>query len=795
MMPANTNASRRRDAAAVIAATVLIVVALCTSASSASSASAAATATTSAETCAASGTQTPTGSKLISGPMLPQITSSALPMSIPTSVAATPQINPGGTISTTATFQLDLATVAADILEHRVRPAVAAAGYPTLAPTAWDVVDLHAITVSLPLPTGTTPVGSPVAASSATATSAAFTAGGVTLTADHVQGDTRAPATPISLTMTWAVVDDGAPAPRPIALHPGPITFTADISVGVLFYGSPVLGGVNGPWTCTPDDPAAVLATTEAITAATTTAPSTTGPHPSSTTVATTLPPTTTTTWPSTTTTPPRSCAVSGFDRYGGFAGIDLGATGYFHTGEHGGRWWLIDPDGHPFFSQGINHVTFAGTPDQFGATAYQDAVTQKYGTPQRWADAQVGRMQQWGYNTLGAWSDADLFAGREPYTVLLDITAEDFGTGVMEDLWAPAWEASVHAAVAAKVTPARDDPYLLGYWTDNELHWGPDWRPVHLFEEYAVRPATTPGKQAWLTFLHQRYPTFSAFAADFTTTATDWATLGDPTTVTVWTTTGGEATRAAWVHAVAERYFSFTSGAIKAADPHHLNLGPRLIAQVTGRPVLEVAAHYVDVASFNDYAIIPELAAPLRNADPTYLSVDDGLAAQEQILRKPIIVSEWSFRAADSGLPNSWPPLFPTLQTQDQRAAAYESFTTSLLHTDWVVGQHWFEHADEPPAGRPGGEDSNFGLVNLADDPYGPVVAISKTMHDCAYARLLAPGPSTTTPSPTSSVPPSAPAPPSPSSPSSPSSTDAAIAPAAAEPATAVAATPLFTR
>ncbi len=771
--------ARSRDAAGLVAVAILLAVALCSSAPSSAQGA------TVTETCAATGTQTATGSKLISGPMLPQITSSALAMSIPLTVAATPQINPGGTITTVATFQLDLAAVAADILEHRVRPAVAAAGYPSLAPTAWDIVDLHAIRVALPLPTDTTPSGTPIAASSATTVSATFDAGAVALTADHLQADTRAPVAPVSLSVTWDELDGGAPAPRTITLHPGSITFDAAISVGVLFYGSPVLGGVDGPWACTPHDPSAALATTDAVTTATTTAPSTSVPA-STTTAPTTVPttslPTTTTTWPSTTTTPPGACAVSGFDRFGGYAAIDLGATGFFRTAQHEGRWWLVDPDGHPFFSQGINHVTFAGTPDQFGVAAYQDAVTKKYGTPQRWADAQVSRMQQWGYNTLGAWSDTTLFTGREPYTLLLDMTAEDFGSGVMEDLWAPAWEAGVHAAVVAKVTPARDDPYLLGYWTDNELHWGPDWRPVHLFEEYAVRPASAPGKQAWLAFLQQRYPTFAAFAEDFTTTATDWVTLGDPTTVTAWTATGGEATRAAWVRAVAERYFSFTSDAIRSADPHHLNLGPRMIAQVTGRPVLEVAAKYVDVASFNDYAIIPELAAPLRNADPTYLSVDDGLAAQAQILGKPIIVSEWSFRAADSGLPNSWPPLFPTLQTQDQRAAAYESFATSLLRTDWVVGQHWFEHADEPPAGRPGGEDSNFGLVDLADDPYRPIVDISKTMHDCAYARLLGADPPASTTSTTAAT----------ASTTSPSPAVAAVADAPV--AAAVAAAPVLT-
>jgi len=56
------------------------------------------------------------------------------------------------------------------------------------------------------------------------------------------------------------------------------------------------------------------------------------------------------------------------FDGYGGSTDLQLEATGYFRTTRFRGRWALVDPDGHLFFSQGINHVTYAGTPDQFGA-------------------------------------------------------------------------------------------------------------------------------------------------------------------------------------------------------------------------------------------------------------------------------------------------------------------------------------------------------------------------------------------------------------------------------------------
>src|SRR5258708_10500652 len=46
-------------------------------------------------------------------------------------------------------------------------------------------------------------------------------------------------------------------------------------------------------------------------------------------------------------------------DEYGGWAsGPQLEATGYFHTIQRDGKWWLVTPSGHLFFSPGFNAIT-----------------------------------------------------------------------------------------------------------------------------------------------------------------------------------------------------------------------------------------------------------------------------------------------------------------------------------------------------------------------------------------------------------------------------------------------------
>jgi hypothetical protein len=46
-----------------------------------------------------------------------------------------------------------------------------------------------------------------------------------------------------------------------------------------------------------------------------------------------------------------------------------------------------------------------------------------------------------------------------------------------------------------------------------------------------------------------------------------------------------------------------------------------------------------------------------------------DDLDTMQRIAGKPILIGEFSYRAADAGLPNTLPPFFPTLPTQVERA------------------------------------------------------------------------------------------------------------------------------
>jgi agarase len=151
----------------------------------------------------------------------------------------------------------------------------------------------------------------------------------------------------------------------------------------------------------------------------------------------------------------------------------------------------------------------------------------------------------------------------------------------------------------------------------------------------------------------------------------------------------------------VAERYFKITTEAIKAADPNHMIIGCHF-AYVPARPVVEAAGRYVDVISVDLYTY-----------DPTSV-----FNAYAKIVNKPLLVGEFAFRGKDSGLPNTR-GAGPLVDTQEERARCFESYMQAALRHPNFVGYNWFKLGDEPKEGRFDHENSNYGIVNIQDQPY----------------------------------------------------------------------------
>jgi agarase len=430
-------------------------------------------------------------------------------------------------------------------------------------------------------------------------------------------------------------------------------------------------------------------------------------------------------------------------------------ATGRFRLDDKGGVSWLVDPDGGRFLSKGINTVRFdqdaiQGTKD----VPYAETCWRKYGGIERWRAAIAKRLAGWGFNTLGAWSD-DVVAVSGPPLALtpnLDLgmsfawarNEENRNAPRQEfpDVFDPAFDAHVARRARERCATRAGAPAVVGWFLDNELRWGPDWRGSdELLTLFLNIAPGTPGRRAAFDFVRRRHVDVRRFNAAWGMRAQSWDDVAVLPRIAPRhhrpppylrdaaaerAANAADAGRAAFcadcdafAAAVAERYFAATAAALRAADPHHLVLGSRF-AYPPADAIIAAAARHADIVSFNCYDASPAAA----------------LAVYERC-GKPLLIGEFSFRGADSGLPNTR-GAGPIVATQADRAEAFRNYVTTALYHPRVVGWHWFEHADQPAQGRFDGENSNFGVVSIADRVY-PELAGAMTEINAAAERLHA--------------------------------------------------------
>ncbi len=101
-----------------------------------------------------------------------------------------------------------------------------------------------------------------------------------------------------------------------------------------------------------------------------------------------------------------------------------------------------------------------------------------------------------------------------------------------------------------------------------------------------------------------------------------------------------------------------------------------------------------------------------------------DDLDAVEELSGRPILITEFSYRASvPDGPRGTNPPAYVYAPDQAGRATAYRKYMSELYARPFVVGAHWFQLMDQPAEGRADGQDSNWGLTDIDGAPYRPLV------------------------------------------------------------------------
>ena len=384
-------------------------------------------------------------------------------------------------------------------------------------------------------------------------------------------------------------------------------------------------------------------------------------------------------------------------------------ATGFYRVEKLNNRWWVIDPDGYANIQRVVNGLR-QGTSERnklFFATNYQ--------TTENWIDKTFNEFTDIGFNGIGAWSDTEaVIEGNKhhenkfSYSLMLNFMAsygkKRGGTYQLpgnigypnQCIFVFDKEFEKYCDEYAKETQKyKNDPNLIGYFSDNELPFG-----LGNLQGYLnLADTTDAGHKFAVKWLKSK----KIIVSDIT-----------------------DVTRAEFAGIVAERYYRIVSKAIRKYDTNHLYLGSRLHGSPKNiESIVRAAGNFCDIVSINYYGSW----TPDKNVMKNW-----GIWAG-----KPFMITEFYTKAMDSGLANTTGAGF-TVHTQRDRGLAYQNFCLGLLQSPNCVGWHWFRYQDNDPTAKgadPSNLDSNKGLLNTEYQWYKPMINYMKQLNQNVYSLI----------------------------------------------------------
>ncbi|WP_052339562.1 beta-galactosidase [Gorillibacterium massiliense] len=427
--------------------------------------------------------------------------------------------------------------------------------------------------------------------------------------------------------------------------------------------------------------------------------------------------------------------------RYGGWKGAAFASTGYFRTVFDGSSWWFVDPDGYGLFSTGMDCVgpfdtmKVAGMehllpplPDRIGPV--RDAWTPQgfsysvanlirvYGDSwrERWEALTEGRLKVWGTNTIANWSDSSFIRSSSlPYVYPMEGFPETKETIFRDfpDVFSPEYEENAKS-FASGLLPFQDEPRLVGYFMRNEPHWA-FVDSLNLTELLLAHPSPLHSKLQFVRWLEEKYETIIHLNEAWGSSFHRFEELAESNAHAEPESGVRKADYDAFDRVLIRRYVEVPARACKAVDPHHLNLGMRY-AWVSSDAILEGCEAF-DVFSINCYRFEPDRELIERIG---------------KRLNRPVMIGEFHFGAADSGLPAYG---IKAVATQEERGQAYRYYIERAAAIPELIGAHYFQLSDQPALGRFDGENYQIGAVDVCQRPYEPFIEQMKLAHGRIYA------------------------------------------------------------
>ncbi|MGW5248374.1 hypothetical protein ACWEQN_31895 [Streptomyces sp. NPDC004129] len=379
---------------------------------------------------------------------------------------------------------------------------------------------------------------------------------------------------------------------------------------------------------------------------------------------------------------------ASSMDNHGGTTEVTAAPTGFFRTEQVDGRWWIITPDGHGFFSLGLNHAEETDLKYPYN----QDIWAERYGSRSTWIQqGPVRDLSSYGFNTLGwtqqwvagdheidadwmnridlrhsqGWTADELRSARLPFVQTLRFAEIENWNGNpgFPDVFSRDFQEYCDHLARRICGEHRDDARLIGYFFVDI----PSWLPHASGRNFPGLEGLSP--------------------AEYDRRLSD----------------------------IARKYYEVTTASVRKVDPNHLILGDRYNGN-KGIPaaVLQAATPHIDVLSVQYFP---------GSTDEALARMHDDLAGWAETTGKPVILADVGNSAPTPLHARRW----DGLADQTERADNYIKAFDAVIDEPWLTGWHWCGYVENPVRG--------WGLKDHLDEPYHelvePITAYNRAVHE----------------------------------------------------------------
>ena len=409
-------------------------------------------------------------------------------------------------------------------------------------------------------------------------------------------------------------------------------------------------------------------------------------------------------------------------------------ATGFFRVQKLAdGRWWAIDPLGRGFVAFGVDHCTYYGHYcEALDKHIHKELNDKKFKSREEWAEKTSKLLKEWGFNLLTAGVSPEIKHKGIPHAEFIGLgaqfasMADEFaivgGNGnpgsQFPNVFHPDFPSYCDDIVESRTRGQQNDPWLFGYFFDNELcWWGNPFSPkCGLFNSAMQKDASHTAKIALMNLLKEKAKgDIAVFNKQWDQKLSDFKEILDLKELPE-ETEEQVAMKRDYLAQCAENYFRIISEAFRKHDPNHMLLGSRFAGVSPHDEVIwKAAGKYCDIVTWNHYGFVdPDIEAAYETKPPRGRTLTDAFSQVAAWSQRPGMLTEWSFPALDAGLPSTH-GAGQRFFTQAERAKATGIYAKTLLSMPFMVGYDYFMWVDEPELGISGKfpENSNYGLIS----------------------------------------------------------------------------------